>query len=144
MEFYSQKDILELKNEHAKYEREFQRMVGEKVKEQKQSLANRAKEGFKERLNKFGKFLSINKSDKEAPKERVLSDEEILEKARRIAKDALNKDTKLVSSHDQYERMQKSGFTDTETLDSHIHANSLEELHQKLLQFVGANGKFMP
>ncbi|GAA8144267.1 hypothetical protein NP0151_07870 [Helicobacter pylori] len=29
VEFYSQKDILELKNEHARYEREFQRMVGE-------------------------------------------------------------------------------------------------------------------
>ncbi|GAA7346592.1 dynamin family protein [Helicobacter pylori] len=144
VEFYSQKDILELKNEHAKYEREFQRMVGEKVKEQKQSLANRAKEGFKERLNKFGKFLSINKSDKEAPKERILSDEEILEKAKRIAKNELEKDTRLVSSHDQYERMKKSGLTNTETKDSHIHANSLEELHQKLLQFVGANGKYMP
>ncbi len=29
VEFYSPKDILELKNEHARYEREFQRMVGE-------------------------------------------------------------------------------------------------------------------
>ncbi len=77
MEFYSQKDILELKNEHAKYEREFQRMVGEKVKEQKQSLANRAKEGFKNLGNKFSK----NKSDKEAPKERILSDKEINERA---------------------------------------------------------------
>ncbi|GAA8802398.1 hypothetical protein BTM150_10550 [Helicobacter pylori] len=54
VEFYSQKDILELKNEHARYEKEFQRMVDEKVKEQqekqkeKQSLANRAKERFKE------------------------------------------------------------------------------------------------
>ncbi|WP_341467285.1 dynamin family protein [Helicobacter pylori] len=32
----------------------------------------------------------------------------------------------------------------TETKDSRIQANSLEELNQKLLQFVGANGKFMP
>ncbi|GAA7186136.1 hypothetical protein HpBGD65_10690 [Helicobacter pylori] len=135
VEFYSQKDILELKNEHARYEREFQRIIEEEVKEQKekQNLKNKAKE-----------FFSRNKSDKEAPKERILSDEEILEKARRIAKDALNKDTKLVSSHDQYERMQKSGFTDTEKLDPCIQANSLEELNQKLLQFVGANGKYMP
>ncbi len=100
VEFYSQKDILELKNEHARYEREFQRMVGEEVKKQKekQSLSNRAKEGFKN----VSKMFSRNKSDKEAPKERILSDEEILEKARRIAKNALNEDTKLVSSHDQY------------------------------------------
>ncbi|MFP6225572.1 dynamin family protein [Helicobacter pylori] len=101
VEFYSQKDILELKNEHERYEREFQRIVGEEVKKQKekQSFANRAKEGFKNLSNKF----SGNKSDKEAPKERVLSDEEILEKARRIAKSELEKDTRLVSSHDQYE-----------------------------------------
>ncbi|GAA9329720.1 hypothetical protein HpHA245_01790 [Helicobacter pylori] len=49
-QFYSQKDILEIKNEHERYEKEFQRMVGEEVKKQKekQSLANRAKERFKE------------------------------------------------------------------------------------------------
>ncbi|WP_164859282.1 dynamin family protein [Helicobacter pylori] len=144
VEFYSQKDILELGNEHARYEKEFQRMVGEKVKEQKQSLANRAKEEFKEGLNKFGKLFSKNKSDKEAPKERVLSDEEILEKARKTAKNTLNEDTRLVSSHDQYEKMKKSGLLNTETLDLCIQANRLEELNQKLLQFVGADGKYMP
>ncbi len=142
VEFYSQEDISELENEHARYEREFQRIVDEKVKEQKekQSLANRAKEGF----NKVGKFLTKNKSGGEAPKERVLSDEEILEKARKIAKSELEKDMRLVSSHDQYEKMKKSGLFNTETLDPRIQANSLEELNQKLLQFVGANGKFMP
>ncbi len=124
VEFYSPKDIAELKNEHARYEREFQRMVGEEVKKQKekQSFSNRTKEGFKNLSNKF----SRNKSDKEVPKEKILSDEEILEKARRIAKSELEKDTKLVSSHDQYERMKKSGLTNTETKDSHIQANSLE------------------
>lgn len=140
VEFYSPKDIAELENEHARYEREFQRIVEEKVKEQKQSLANRAKEG----LNKFGKMFSGNKSDKEAPKERVLSDEGTLEKARRIAKSELEKDKKLVSSHDQYERMKKSGLTNIEKLDPRIQANSLEELNQKLYQFVGKEGKFMP
>ncbi|WP_198518024.1 dynamin family protein [Helicobacter pylori] len=142
VEFYSPKDILELKNEHARYEKEFQRMVGEEVKKQKekQSFSNRAKEGFKN----VSKMFSGNKSDKEASKERVLSDEEILEKARRIVKNTLNEDTKLVSSYDQYEKMKKSGSLNTENLDPRIQANSLEELNQKLLQFVGANGKFMP
>ncbi|MGL2620512.1 dynamin family protein [Helicobacter pylori] len=140
VEFYSPKDIAELENEHARYEREFNRIVDEEVKKQKQSFSNKAKEGIKN----FGKMLGKNKSDKEAPKEKILSDEEILEKARRIAKSELEKDTKLVSSHDQYERMKKSGLTNTETKDPRIQANSLEELNQKLLQFVGANGKFMP
>ncbi len=142
VEFYSQEDILELQNEHARYEREFQRIVDEEVKKQKekQSLSNRAKE----RLKSFGKSLSINKSDKEAPKERVLSDEEILEKARRNAKSELEKDAKLVSSHDQFERMKKSGLINPKDLETHIQADSLEELHQKLYQFVGKEGKFMP
>ncbi|WQR62820.1 dynamin-like GTPase family protein [Helicobacter pylori] len=142
VEFYSQKDILEIKNEHARYEKEFQRIVDEKVKEQqeKQNWKNKTKELGSKALSMFSK----DKSDKETPKERVLSDEEILERAKRIAKDALNKDNKLVSSHDQYEKMKKSGLTNTEELETRIQADSLEELNQKLYQFVGANGKFMP
>ncbi|WQZ96972.1 dynamin-like GTPase family protein [Helicobacter pylori] len=142
VEFYSQKDIAELKNEHERYVREFNRIVDEEVKKQKekQSLSNRAKEVFKNLSNKF----SGNKSDKEVPKERVLSDEEIVKKAERIAKNELEKDARLVSSYDQYEKMKKSGSLNTENLDPRIQANSLQELNQKLLQFVGADGKFMP
>ncbi len=40
--------------------------------------------------------------------------------------------------------MKKSGSLNTETKDSRIQANSLQELNQKLLQFVGADGKYMP
>ncbi|WQY46175.1 dynamin-like GTPase family protein [Helicobacter pylori] len=142
VEFYSPKDILELKNEHERYVREFNKIVDEEVKKQKekQSLSNRAKEG----LNKFGKMFSKNKSDKEVPKERVLSDEEIVKKAERIAKNELEKDARLVSSYDQYEKMKKSGLLNTENLDPRIQANSLQDLNQKLLQFVGADGKYMP
>ncbi|WRE77964.1 dynamin family protein [Helicobacter pylori] len=141
VEFYSPKDILELKNEHERYVREFNRIVEEEVKKQKekQSFSNRAKE----RLRNVSKALSRDKSE-EAPKERVLSDEEILEKARRIAKNTLNEDTKLVSSYDQYEKIKKSGSLNTENLDPRIQANSLQDLNQKLLQFVGADGKYMP
>ncbi|MFA8033115.1 dynamin family protein [Helicobacter pylori] len=142
VEFYSPKDIAELENEHERYVREFNKIVDEEVKKQKekQSLANRVKEGFKKISNKS----SGNKSDKEAPKERILSDEEINKMAERIAKRELEKDTKLVSSHDQYEKMKKSGLINTEKLDPRIQANSLQELNQKLLQFVGADGKYMP
>ncbi len=142
VEFYSPKDIAELENEHERYVREFNRIVDEEVKEQKekQSLSNRAKEGLKN----LGNMLNRNKNPEAAPKERVLSDKEINERARRIAKSELEKDIKLVSSHDQYEKMKKSGLINTETLDPRIQANSLQELNQKLLQFVGADGKYMP
>ncbi|MFP6077052.1 dynamin family protein [Helicobacter pylori] len=141
VEFYSPKDILELENEHERYVREFNRIVDEEVKKQKekQSLSNRAKEG----LRNVSKAFSRNKSE-EAPKERVLSDEEIVKRAERIAKDKLKGDEKLVSSYDQYEKMKKSGLFNTENLDPRIQANSLQELNQKLLQFVGADGKYMP
>ncbi|MGL2853779.1 dynamin family protein [Helicobacter pylori] len=143
VEFYSPKDILEFENEHERYVREFNRIVDEEVKKQKekQSLSNRAKEGFR---NVGNKMLGRNKSTEEVPKERVLSDEEIVKRAERIAKSELEKDTKLVSSHDQCEKMKKSGLLNTENLDPRIQANSLQELNQKLLQFVGADGKFMP
>ncbi|GAA8505059.1 hypothetical protein KKKH54_12060 [Helicobacter pylori] len=142
VEFYSPKDIAELENEHERYVREFNRIVEEEIKKQKekQSLSNRAKERVKSFSNKF----SGNKSDKEAPKERVLSDEEINKRAERIAKSELEKDARLISSHDQYEKMKKSGSLNTEKLDPRIQANSLQDLNQKLLQFVGADGKYMP
>ncbi len=71
-----------------RYVREFSRIVEEEVKKQKekQSLSNRAKEGFKN----------------------ILSDEEIAKRAERIAKDKLKGDEKLVSSHDQYEKIKKA------------------------------------
>ncbi|MBM0604210.1 dynamin family protein [Helicobacter pylori] len=142
VEFYSPKDILELENEHERYVREFNRIVGEEVKKQKekQSLSNRTKEGFKN----VGNMLNRNKSTEAVPKERVLSDEEIVKRAERIAKNELEKDTKLVSSHDQYEKIKESGSLNTKNLDPRIQANSLQELNQKLLQFVGADGKYMP
>lgn len=132
VEFYSLKDIAELENEHEKYEREFNRIVEEEVKKQKekQSLSNRAKEGIR---NVGNKMLGRNKSD-----------EEIEKRAERIAKNELEKDTKLVSSHDQYEKIKKSGSLNTKNLDPRIQANSLQELNQKLLQFVGTDGKYMP
>ncbi|GAA8407105.1 dynamin family protein [Helicobacter pylori] len=142
VEFYSPKDIAELENEHERYVREFNRIVEEEVKKQKekQSLSNRTKEGIKSLSNKF----SRNKSTEATPKENILSEEEIVKRAERIAEDKLKGDEKLVSSHDQYERMKKSGLLNTENLDPRIQANSLEELNQKLLQFVGTNGKYMP
>ncbi len=92
VEFYSPKDIAELENEHERYVREFNRIVEEEVKKQKekQSLSNRAKEGFKS----FGNMLNRNKSTEAAPKENILSDGEIVKRAERIAKDKLKRGRK--------------------------------------------------
>ncbi len=106
VELYNEKDIAELKNDYERYEKEFQRIVDEEVNKQKekQNPLNRAKEGFKNFGNKFGR----NKSE-DAPKERVLSDAEILARAEKIAKNALKGNDKLVSSHNQYEKIKTAG-----------------------------------
>ncbi|GAA9042934.1 hypothetical protein HpHA136_11420 [Helicobacter pylori] len=143
VEFYSQKDILELKNEHERYEKKFKEIVSEEVKkieEKQQGLLNKAK-GV---MGGIGKAFSGNKSDEEAPKQKILSPEEIRERAQKNAKNELDNDAKLSASHDQYERMKKSGLINPKDLETRIQADSLEELNQKLYQFVGKEGKFMP
>ncbi|GHP28260.1 hypothetical protein JP0038_12010 [Helicobacter pylori] len=142
-QFYDKQDIEELKRDHERYEREFQRIVDEEIKkleEKQQGLLNKAKE----RLSNFNKLFSINKSDEEAPEQKILSSEEIRERAQKIAKNELNNDAKLTASHDQYERMKESGLINPKDLETRIQADSLEELNQKLYQFVGKEGKFMP
>ncbi len=141
-QFYDEKDMEELKRDHERYEKKFKEIVSEEVKkleEKQQGLLNKAKE----KSSNFSKSSSRNKSDEEAPKERILSDEEILKKAQKIAETKL-KDTRLKASHDQYERMEKSGLINPKDLETRIQADSLEELNQKLYQFVGKEGKFMP
>ncbi len=142
-QFYNEKDMEELKRDHERYEKKFKEIVSEEVKkieEKQQGLLNKAK-GV---MGGIGKAFSGNKSDEEAPKERILNDEEILKKAQKIAKNELNNDAKLSTSHDQYERMKKSGLINPKDLETRIQADSLEELNQKLYQFVGKEGKFMP
>ncbi len=143
VQFYDEKDMEELKRDHEKYEKKFKEIVSEEIKkleEKQQGLLNKAK-GV---MGGIGKAFSRNKSNEEVPKERILSDEEILKKAQKIAKNELNNDAKLTASYDQYERMKKSGLINPKDLETRIQADSLEELNQKLYQFVGKEGKFMP
>lgn len=142
-QFYDEKDMEELKRDHERYEKKFKEIVSEEVKkieEKQQGLLNKAK-GV---MGGIGKAFSGNKSDEEALKERILNDEEILKKAQKNAKNELDKDEKLTASHDQCERMKKSGLINPKDLETRIQADSLEELNQKLYQFVGKEGKFMP
>ncbi|GAA8464269.1 dynamin family protein [Helicobacter pylori] len=149
-QFYDEQDMEELKRDHEKYEKKFKEIVSEEVKkleEKQQGLLNKAKEGLsraKEKVSNISKFLGRNKSDEEACKHKILSPEEILKKAQNVAKKELDNDAKLSASHDQYERMKKSGLINPKDLPTRIQADSLEELKQKLYQFVGKEGKYMP
>ncbi|GAA7785222.1 dynamin family protein [Helicobacter pylori] len=140
-QFYDEKNMEELKRDHEKYEEKFKEIVSEEIKkleEKQQGLLNKAK-GV---MGGIGKAFS--KDHEEAPKQKILSPEEIRERAQKIAKNELDNDAKLTASHDQYERMKKSGLINPKDLETRIQADSLEELNQKLYQFVGKEGKFMP
>ncbi|GAA8018299.1 dynamin family protein [Helicobacter pylori] len=146
-QFYNEKDMEELKRDHERYEKKFKEIVSEEIKkieEKQQGLLNKAKEGAKKIRHAAMGMFRKNKSNEEAPKERILNDEEILKKAQKIAKNELNNDAKLSASHDQYERMKESGLINPKDFETRIQADSLEELNQKLYQFVGKEGKFMP
>ncbi len=139
-QFYDEKDIEELKRDHERYEKKFKEIVIEEVKkleEKQQGLLNKVK-------GVMGGISKAFSKDHEAPKQKILSPEEIRERAQKIAKNELDNDAKLSASHDQFERMKKSGLTNTKDLETSIQADSLEELNQKLYQFVGKEGKFMP
>ncbi len=140
-QFYNEKDMEELKRDHERYEKKFKEIVSEEIKkleEKQQGLLNKAK-GV---MGGIGKAFS--KDHEEVPKQKILSPEEIRERAQKIAKNELNNDAKLSASHDQYERMKESGLINPKDLETRIQADSLEELNQKLYQFVGKEGKFMP
>ncbi len=139
-QFYDEQDIEELKRDHERYEKKFKEIVSEekkKLEEKQQGLLNKAK-------GVMGRISKAFSKDHEAPKQKILSPEEIRERAQKIAKNELDNDAKLSASHDQFERMKKSGLLNTKDLETRIQADSLEELHQKLYQFVGKEGKFMP
>ncbi len=121
--------------------RNFKEIVSEekkKLEEKQQGFLNKAK-GVMGGISK-----AFSKDHEEAPKQKILSPEEIRERAERKAKSELDNDAKLSASHDQYERMKKSGLINPKDLETRIQADSLEDLNQKLYQFVGKEGKFMP
>ncbi len=116
-QFYNEKDIEDLKRDHERYEKKFKEIVSEEIKkleEKQQSLLNKAK-GV---MGGIGKAFS--KDHKEAPKQKILSPEEIRERAQKITKNELNNDAKLTASHDQYERMKKSGLINPKDLEMRI------------------------
>ncbi len=121
VEFFSQKDIDEIQNDHEKYIAKFEKLR-------------------KIELEKLKKI--------KLKKETNLSNElqkELVQKATTRASSAMRADDKLHSAYDQYEKIKASG-TNLEELAKHgtIEAKDTTELNNKLLDFVGSSGKYMP
>ncbi len=85
---------------------------------------------------KISKMKSHNKS---------ISDADIRIKAHRQAILELNENFEISAAYDQYNRIQNAGVNVNELRAKKIiNFNSIEDLGPKLLQFVGAEGKYMP
>lgn len=92
--------------------------------------------------DEFKKLLKIKSKKNDITDELKV---EIKEKALKIANRNLRQNDKLFSSYDQYLKIKASGVTLDELKQfSTINAQTPIELNNKLLDFVGANGKFMP
>ncbi len=126
VEFYTQEDIDDLKVDYHKYNELFEKIKAEQIK-----------------------ILTKRKSKRLwGGKDKVLDEKtkkEIEEKALNIANREMKKNDKLFASYDQYERIKKSNVSlkDLEKF-SNIKADDIEKLNEKLYDFVGANGKYMP
>lgn len=119
VEFFTSNDIENIKNEHSKYESEKRRLFGQ----------------YQEKLTEKKKE-NIKKEEKS----------EIIEKAEKAAINDLKNQISLVSSFEQYEKIKASGISieDLQSKKSEIDADSYSDLGEKLLDYVGANGKYMP
>lgn len=123
VDFYTQDDIDNLKIEFGKYNKKFENLKFQEI----ENLS-------KLRLNK----LKVKELDEENRKD-------IEQKAESIANREIKKDDRLFACYDQYNRIKQSmvNINDLENFKN-IEAENIELLNNKLYEFVGANGKYMP
>jgi predicted GTPase len=124
VEFFSQEDIEGIKKDHQEYIERLNKLIDEKIS----SAKNRDK-SFKGLLEDI-----INRPPVD-----------LLEKSRKQAQRELNTNAGLSSAYDQYERMKSSGVAMHSLKDKEIlSATDVHNLSQKLLEYVGAEGRYMP
>lgn len=127
VDFYSSEDIENIKQEHYAYQKRMQEIENKRFAELCDKQAS--------------KGLFAKDSQLDAGQERDLR-----EKARAYAEREMKNDKRLSSSYDQYERIRTSGLDNTSNLEQYksIRASNMNELKEKLMDFVGSSGKFMP
>lgn len=123
VDFYTQEDINDLKIDFDRYNQKFINIKQQQIEELS-----------KIKLNK----LNIKELDEE-------SKNEVEQKAENITNREMKKDDKLFASYDQYTRIKQSmiNLVDLENFKN-IEAENIESLNNKLYDFVGADGKYMP
>ncbi len=122
VEFFSEKDISIIKNKAEQY---------------KTRLDKRTQECLEE---------LIKRRSMQQPHGSPISDnKELINMASRRAQSELQREEALFAAYDQYQRMQSSGSARSpQNFQSDIQANNPKELAERLHEYVGAKGEFMP
>ena len=133
VEFFKQEDIENIKREAESYEKKLEKIT---IEASKVLTDKKIKKLEDERTIK----IDLNKI--------VLSPrdlEDIKNKAEKKAKREIKNNISLSSSFDQWKRILDSGidFKNLPTFDT-VTGDTLENLSQALLEYVGADGKYMP
>jgi len=134
VEFFKQEDIANIEREAEEYEMEFERLTNKALLEKKERQAKKDAKMKKNLLDKA----------KDKAKE-LLEHQKLVENAEKNAKRELQKNIALSSSYDQWQRIKNSGidYTTLSEIET-ITSDSIEQLSEKLLEYVGADGKYMP
>jgi len=132
VEFFKQEDINNIKREAKEYEIEFEK------------LKNRAIKELKERKNKKDEKKGLfNKAKDKA--QNLLEINKLKEQAEKRAKREIKNNMTLISSYDQWQRIEASNIDYANlSLIQEVISDSLENLSKKLLDYVGSEGRYMP
>lgn len=121
VEFFTENDIRDIEKEYKKYIEQFE--IAKQLKYD---------ELAKIQLKRIGELSNSQK-------------DEIKKTAEVRATKEMRQNDKLSSSYDQYSKIKESGINLSELLNKNIiTANNTKELNEKLLEYVGAHGRFMP
>ena len=146
VDLFSSQDIDNIKNKYHEYENEKARLV-EKYKEE---LKNKRRANKKKKNDQKSESREIDKAGNDSKEKNDSNEEikrrEISEKAEKKAINELKNKIELVSAFEQYQKIKESGIENIDQLKDEINfgASSYSELTKRLVDYVGADGKYMP
>lgn len=124
VEFYDRDDISDIQSKHAEYLQMHAKEVKKQLQEQEDKLKHRG-------LQK-----------PEYPTSQASASSQ--EKADRAATRAMKSFLSLTAAYEQYEKIKSSGLSIEQQQATTLHASTLENLGEKMMDYVGAAGRYMP
>ena len=121
VEFYSKEDLADIESDYHRYKTLLEKIIKEKYDE------------------------LLRREQRKARAEKQIDSQKLRIRAERQAKNEIRSNTALSAAYDHYKKIKESNFTidEKETIKD-IKAVDIKDLYNKLNDYVGANGKYMP